>query len=80
MAEEITPFAVTITISTGTAAPTVPAGSVRVGSAGVDAGGNIWLFFPRTTISGTTSGGWMYAATVTGGLPAGATVPIQETP
>jgi hypothetical protein len=72
---EITPFAITVTISTGTAAPTVPAGSVRVGGTGVDMSGNIWLFFPRTTISGVTSGGWMYAATVTGGLPAAAAEP-----
>jgi hypothetical protein len=53
---------------------------VRTGAAGVDMTGNIWLFFPRTTISGVTTGGWMYAATVTGGLPAGAEVPVQETP
>jgi hypothetical protein len=52
-----------ITFAINPTPPTAPVGGVRSGSAGVDTAGNIWCFFPKA------DGGWLYAVTVTGGLP-----------
>jgi hypothetical protein len=66
--DAVTPLALTVVVSSGGVAN--PVGSVSLDRVGIDTGGNIWLMYPKTTISGTTAGGWLYAATVTaGGLP-----------
>ena len=50
--------------------PTSASGAIVVDRVGVDQGGNIWLFYPRTYTGSAWVGGWTYAATITsGGLP-----------
>jgi hypothetical protein len=64
----VTPLSITVVVSA--TPPTSATGGIETSRLGIDQGGNIWLFFPRTTISGVTAGGMLYAATVTsGGLP-----------
>jgi len=71
--DSVSAQSITVVVSSGGVAN--PVGGVSLDRVGIDAGGNIWLMYPKTTISGTTAGGWTYAATVTsGGLPLAAGV------